>query len=211
MSFKTRKISVIDERGLEEKLNKSLGIKASSPVTDFKDEVCNKQTETGVRYNPSPKSIEKDEDKAFKNFSDFFEGLKKAQEPWPSCMEYESFKEPRKVTDEDIQAFADKIAREIAERDNKTAAASPTKSNPASNPSAEYEMVEHPAHYNKYDVEAIDMIERIWGKEKAADWCEITAFKYRMRMGTKPDNSMTQDIEKENWYLNKAKEIRSRI
>lgn len=71
-----------------------------------------------------------------------------------------------------------------------------------------YEHVEHPAHYNTYGQETIDMMVAIWGKEKVADWCEITAFKYRMRMGTKPDNSIEQDLKKEQWYLNKAKELR---
>ena len=75
----------------------------------------------------------------------------------------------------------------------------------------EYEMVNHPSHYNQYDIEVIDMIIRIWGPEAAALWCDITAFKYRMRMGTKPDNSIEQDIKKEQWYLNKAKEIRASI
>ena len=73
-----------------------------------------------------------------------------------------------------------------------------------------YEMVNHPDHYNNYDKEVIDMIEAIWGTEKAAIWCEITAFKYRMRMGTKPDNDITQDISKEKWYLNKFKELKSK-
>ena len=72
-----------------------------------------------------------------------------------------------------------------------------------------YEHVEHPAHYNTYGQETIDMMLAIWGKEKVADWCEITAFKYRMRMGTKPDNSIEQDLKKEQWYLNKAKELRN--
>ena len=76
---------------------------------------------------------------------------------------------------------------------------------------AEYEMVNHPSHYNQYDIEVIDMIIRIWGPEAAALWCDITAFKYRMRMGTKPDNSIEQDIKKEQWYLNKAREIRASI
>lgn len=49
---------------------------------------------------------------------------------------------------------------------------------------------------------------RVFGKEKVADFCEINAFKYRMRMGTKPDNSIEQDLKKEEWYLNKAKELR---
>ena len=70
-----------------------------------------------------------------------------------------------------------------------------------------YEMVNHPTHYNQYDIEVIDMIIKIWGPEAAALWCDITAFKYRMRMGTKPDNSIEQDIKKEQWYLNKSKEI----
>lgn len=73
-----------------------------------------------------------------------------------------------------------------------------------------YEMVNHPNHYNLYDIEAIDMIERIWGKEKAALWCEITAFKYRMRMGTKPGENIQRDLNKEQWYLNKAKELRNK-
>lgn len=76
---------------------------------------------------------------------------------------------------------------------------------------AEYEMVNHPTHYNLYDIEVIDMIIKIWGPEAAALWCDITAFKYRMRMGAKPDNSIEQDIKKEQWYLNKAKEIRASI
>lgn len=73
-----------------------------------------------------------------------------------------------------------------------------------------YEMVNHPNHYNNYEKEVIDMIEAIWGTEKTAIWCEITAFKYRMRMGTKPDNDITQDIKKEKWYLNKFKELKSK-
>lgn len=76
---------------------------------------------------------------------------------------------------------------------------------------AEYEMVNHPSHYNQYDIEVIDMIIKIWGPEAAALWCDITAFKYRMRMGTKPDNSIEQDIKKEQWYLNKSKEIKENL
>ena len=76
---------------------------------------------------------------------------------------------------------------------------------------AEYEMVNHPSHYNQYDIEVIDMIIKIWGPEAAALWCDITACKYRMRMGTKPGNSIEQDIKKEQWYLNKSKEIRKNL
>lgn len=73
-----------------------------------------------------------------------------------------------------------------------------------------YEYVNHPAHYNNYSMEVIDMMERIYGKENTAMFCEMNAFKYRMRMGTKPDNDITQDLEKEKWYLDKAKELREK-
>ena len=64
-------------------------------------------------------------------------------------------------------------------------------------------MVNHPAHYNDYPIETIDMMERIWGKSAVKLWCEMTAFKYRMRLGHKDD--INQDLKKESWYLQKAK------
>ena len=69
------------------------------------------------------------------------------------------------------------------------------------------EMVDHPKHYNNYGTEVIDMMVRIWGESCTARWCEMTAFKYRMRMGTKPDNDIQQDLAKEKWYLNKRDEL----
>lgn len=71
----------------------------------------------------------------------------------------------------------------------------------------EYEMVNHPSHYNKYDVEVLDMIQRIWGDAAAALWCEMTAFKYRMRLGEKPENPIEQDLNKESWYLKKYHDL----
>lgn len=65
-----------------------------------------------------------------------------------------------------------------------------------------YEMVNHPSHYNKYDVEVIEMMRRIWGDEEVRIWCKLSAFKYRMRLGEKPENSIEQDLKKENFYLN---------
>lgn len=74
-----------------------------------------------------------------------------------------------------------------------------------------YEMVNNPEHYNKYSTETIDMIESIWGPEKTALWCEITAFKYRMRMGSKPGSSMIEDLKKEDWYIKKSKELYNKV
>lgn len=70
-----------------------------------------------------------------------------------------------------------------------------------------YEHVNHPSHYNNYSVEVIDMMKKIWGIENTIRWCEMTAFKYRMRMGTKPGNSIEQELNKEKWLLEKKKEL----
>ena len=71
-----------------------------------------------------------------------------------------------------------------------------------------YEQVNHPSHYNKYDVEVVDMMEKIWGKYETAIWCKLTAFKYRMRLGEKPDNPIQQDLNKESWYLQKYNSLK---
>ena len=70
------------------------------------------------------------------------------------------------------------------------------------------EQVNHPAHYNSYSVEVIDMMIRIWGINKTITFCEMNAFKYRMRIGLK-DNT-EQDLKEEQWYLNKAIELRAK-
>lgn len=73
-----------------------------------------------------------------------------------------------------------------------------------------YEYVSHPSHYNTYDVETVEMIDRIWGHFIASKWCEINAFKYRMRLGNKPDNSIDQDIKKEQTYLSLYKKYKDK-
>ncbi len=83
-----------------------------------------------------------------------------------------------------------------------------------------YEMVNHPQHYNNYDVEVVDMMEKIWGTKATMEWCKMTAYKYRMRMGTKPGkndspeamkNKLLEDFNKEQWYLKKANELKSKL
>lgn len=70
-----------------------------------------------------------------------------------------------------------------------------------------YEMVNHPKHYNRYDMETIDMMVKLWGIDNTITFCKMNAFKYRMRLGMKPGSTILQDIEKEKWYLNKAEEL----
>lgn len=79
-------------------------------------------------------------------------------------------------------------------------------STPANNTSSQekekgYEMVNHPRHYNLYTEETIDIMKDIYGPDAVALWSEMTAFKYRMRMGTKPGSPTEQDLEKEKVYL----------
>lgn len=83
-----------------------------------------------------------------------------------------------------------------------------------------YEMVNHPKHYNNYDVEVVDMMEKIWGTKATMEWCKMTAYKYRMRMGTKPGENdspeamkakLLEDFNKEQWYLKKADELKSKL
>lgn len=95
---------------------------------------------------------------------------------------------------------ADKLAEDV-----KKAIANP----PKQKSNGDYEMVNHPKHYNSYDVEVIEMMRRLWGTEATILFCKLNAFKYRMRMGMKPGQSVSQDLEKEKWYLEKAEELKT--
>lgn len=67
------------------------------------------------------------------------------------------------------------------------------------------DLVNHPAHYNQYPFEVIDMMIKIFGKKATFYFCLLNAFKYRMRAGNK--DNVQQDLAKEQWYLDKAKEL----
>ena len=73
-----------------------------------------------------------------------------------------------------------------------------------------YDFVDHPKHYTElgFSKEVIDMMVDIWGAETVATYCEINAFKYKMRLGAKPNQPIERELEKANWYLKKAKELR---
>ena len=72
----------------------------------------------------------------------------------------------------------------------------------------EYEYVNSPQHYSNLSVEVWEMMLKIWGKEAFIKHCEMCAFKYRQRLGLKPDQSIEIDLEKAKWYENKAKELK---
>ena len=72
---------------------------------------------------------------------------------------------------------------------------------------AKQDNVNHPKHYTNYPIEVIDMMISIFGKEDVAKYCLINAYKYRMRLGLKNPDHFQEDFEKEQWYLNKYKEL----
>ena len=69
----------------------------------------------------------------------------------------------------------------------------------------------NPEHYKGHGVETIDKMVRIWGVAAVALYCEITAFKYRDRIGRKPGEPVERELEKIRWYEEKAAELRKLI
>lgn len=75
-------------------------------------------------------------------------------------------------------------------------------------PKQKYDYI-NPYHYKNSSKEVIDMMKDIWGKDDLIKYCEMCSFKYRMRLGLKPGQSVDQDLEKARWYESKAKELRN--
>lgn len=74
----------------------------------------------------------------------------------------------------------------------------------------DYDFV-NPEHYKRGNMEVIDMMKLLWGTEALIAHCEMTAFKYRMRAGTKPDQPIERELEKAKWYDEKAKKLRNEL
>ena len=68
----------------------------------------------------------------------------------------------------------------------------------------------NPSHYKQSDMEVWEMMLAIWGKDAFIKHCEMTAFKYRMRVGLKPGQSIGRDLSKAKWYEDKANELKSK-
>lgn len=67
-----------------------------------------------------------------------------------------------------------------------------------------------PDHYRSSSsgMEVFEMMIAIWGKEKYIAFCEMNAFKYRMRAGKKPGQAASLDLDKANWYENQIKKLK---
>ena len=68
--------------------------------------------------------------------------------------------------------------------------------------------VESPRHYNDFTKETWQMMIDVWGDKAFVVFCEMNAFKYKMRAGSKPNESAEKDLAKARWYLEKAREYR---
>lgn len=67
-----------------------------------------------------------------------------------------------------------------------------------------------PKHYQTYSKEVWEMMIDIWGEDAFITYCEINAFKYRMRAGEKEGQPAERDIDKAKWYEDKAKELKQK-
>ena len=65
--------------------------------------------------------------------------------------------------------------------------------------------VDHPAHYNRGNIECINAMIAAFGKAEVAVFCKINAFKYLWRAENK--GKYKEDMEKSSWYINKANEL----
>lgn len=66
----------------------------------------------------------------------------------------------------------------------------------------------NPDHYKASSVETIDKMVAIYGEMITAYHCELCAFKYRERIGNKPNQPIAREIEKIKWYEDKAQDLR---
>ena len=74
--------------------------------------------------------------------------------------------------------------------------------------SESYDFV-NPNHYKKGSKEVWEMMVDIWGVDHFIAHCEMCAFKYRQRLGLKPDQPIETDLNKAKWYEAKADELRN--
>lgn len=67
------------------------------------------------------------------------------------------------------------------------------------------------SHYGENRINAIVKYERVYGTIAVMHFCEISADKYRERIGKKPGQSLQQEALKIQWYEKAAKFYLDRI
>ncbi len=71
----------------------------------------------------------------------------------------------------------------------------------------EYDIARHTPQ-KAYEMVVLERMARIWGKEKIAEYCEMEAFKW-LQGSLGLDEPTRSDLDKEQWYLDRAKQLRS--
>jgi hypothetical protein len=80
--------------------------------------------------------------------------------------------------------------------------------NPVEEEKKKYDFI-NPQHYVQEDGRQTweHMVDK-WGLETTAMWCELTAYKYKDRIGRKPGEDVEREQNKIKWYEDKAAELR---
>jgi len=65
---------------------------------------------------------------------------------------------------------------------------------------SDYEHVNEPTHYDWFGEQAIDVIEKQLSTEAYLGFLKGNSLKYRIRLGSKPNQPLYQDFKKARWY-----------
>ena len=69
--------------------------------------------------------------------------------------------------------------------------------------------IDHPLHYTYRKHECIDEMIAMFGVDAVISFCKCNAWKYRYRADNKGTHD--EDMEKADWYINKAMELQSGV
>lgn len=70
------------------------------------------------------------------------------------------------------------------------------------------DVVNHPNHYTNREIECIDEMIQVFGKQAVMDFCLCNVWKYRYRALSKNGK---EDIEKSDWYMKKYLELKEQL
>lgn len=70
-----------------------------------------------------------------------------------------------------------------------------------------YETMNQPKHYDFFDTKVITIIEKTLSWEEYMGFLKGNALKYRLRLGSKPNVPIYQDLKKAKWYESEYQRI----
>lgn len=66
----------------------------------------------------------------------------------------------------------------------------------------------NPDHYKTRPMECIDEMVSLYGANTVLGYCICCAHKYRYRAGNKQGEDKETDLQKSDWYIKKARDLR---